>query len=169
MLKSQKSMRTCSYCSRILRDPILLPCGDVICHEHLSEIGVVKANNIKCKACNEEFQIKNNHFESNEDLKKLIESRCYLSEEESSLKKVLEDSMRKFFQIYDEFNQNKSILESDVYDHFQEMRFQVDEQRERLKEKSADINDIDEIYEIGSTIIDQTKKYEAMFLKNLKV
>ena len=115
MLKSQKSKLTCSYCSKILRDPILLPCDDVICREHLSKIGVVKENRIKCKACNEEFEVKNNHFESNEDLKTLVESQSYLSEEESSLKKVLEDSMRQFFEFYDEFNQNKSILESDVY------------------------------------------------------
>ena len=31
--------------------------------------------------------------------------------------------------------QNKSKLESDVFDHYQELRFQIDEHRERLKEK----------------------------------
>ena len=40
-----------------------------------------------------------------ETLKTLVESQSYLSEEESSLKKVLEDSMRQFFESYDEFNQ----------------------------------------------------------------
>ena len=73
MLKSQKSQLTCSYCSRIFKDPILLPCDDSICREHLSERDVVK--------------------------------------------------------------QNKSKLESDVFDLYQEFRFQIDEHRERLKEK----------------------------------
>jgi hypothetical protein len=31
------------------------------------------------------------------------ESKCYLSDEEASLKKGLEESIRKFFQFYDEF------------------------------------------------------------------
>jgi methyl-accepting chemotaxis protein len=161
MFKSKKSQLTCSYCSRIYKDPILLPCEDSICREHIKERDVVKENKIKCKKCNGEFQIKNNHFESNEDLKKLVESRCYLSEEEISLKKVLEESMRKFFEFYDEFVQNKSILETVVYNHFQEMRFQIDEHSERLRETSADIDDI------ALKMIDDTKKYGGMFLKNL--
>jgi hypothetical protein len=161
-----KSQLTCSYCSKIFRDPILLPCGDSICRDHLKDRDVVKANRIKCKKCNDEFQIKDNEFNTINDLntliKTLVESRCYLSAEELSLKKVLEDSMRKFFHFYDEFNQNKSILESNVYDHFQEMRFQIDEHRERLTEKS------DATDEIALAMIDESKKYEEMFLKNLK-
>ena len=161
MFKSKKPQLTCSYCSRIFRDPILLPCEDSICRQHLKERGVVKENKIKCKKCNGEFQIKNNHFESNEDLKKLVESQCYLSDEELGLKKVLEESMQKYFEFYEEFVQNKSILETVVYNHFQEMRFEIDEHREQLKETSAEIDDI------ALAMIDQTKKYEEMFLKNL--
>jgi hypothetical protein len=161
MFKSQKSQFTCSYCSRIFRDPIILPCEDSICREHLKERDIVKANKIKCKKCSEEFGVKDNHFESNEDLKKLVESQCFLSEEELSLKKVLEESMQKYFELYEVFVQNKSILETVVYNHFQEMRFEIDEHREQLKEKSAEIDDI------ALAMIDQTKKYEEMFLKNL--
>ena len=153
-----KSQLTCSYCSRIFRDPILLPCGDSICRDHLKDRDVVKANRIKCKKCNDEFQIKDNEFNTNNDLKTLVESQSYLSEEELDLKKGLEDSMQKFFHFYDEFNQNKSILESNVYDHFQEMRFQIDEHRERLKVRIDDI---------ALAMIDDTKKYEALYLKNL--
>jgi hypothetical protein len=161
MFKSKKSQLTCSFCSKIFKDPILLPCEESICREHLKERDVVKENKIKCKKCNGEFQIKNNHFESNEDLKKLVESQCFLSDEELRLKQDLEVSMRKFFEFYDEFVQNKSILETVVYDHFQEMRFQIDEHSERLRETSADIDDI------ALKMIDDTKKYGVMFLKNL--
>jgi hypothetical protein len=161
MFKSKKPQLTCSYCSRIFRDPILLPCEDSICRQHLKEREIVKANIIKCKKCNGEFQIKDKQFESNEGLKKLVESQCYLSEEELGLKKELEESIKKYFELYEEFAQNKSILETVVYNHFQEMRFEIDEHREQLKEKSAEIDDI------ALAMIDQTKKYEEMFLKNL--
>jgi hypothetical protein len=46
----------------------------------------------------------------------------------------------------------------DVFDHFQEMRFQIDEHRERLKVRIDDI---------ALAMIDDTKKYEALYLKNL--
>jgi hypothetical protein len=159
MLKSQKSQFTCSYCSRIFKDPIILSCDDSICSGHLKESDVVKQNKIKCRTCNEEFEVKGHEFKSNEDLKKLIESLSYLSCEEMSLKKELEASIRKFFEFYDELNQNKSKLESDVFDHFQEMRFQVDEHRERIKEK---------IDEIALEMIDKIKKHEESFSKSLK-
>jgi hypothetical protein len=154
-----KSKLTCSHCSRIYKDPILLPCEHSICREHLSERDVVKANRIKCKTCNEEFQIKDNHFESNETLTQIIESHSYFSGEEKRLKQKLEESIRKFFEFYDEFQQNRTKLDLDVFEHFQELRFQIDEHRERLKER---------IDHIALAMVDQTKKYEAMYLKNIK-
>jgi hypothetical protein len=134
MLKS-KSRCTCSYCTKILKDPILLPCGDCICLEHLSERDVRKVNKIKCKKCNEEYQVKDKEFKSNEALKNQIESQSHLSDEEINLKQELKESIKKFFEFYDAFVQNKTKLDSDVFDHFQEMRFQIDEQRERIKER----------------------------------
>jgi len=82
-----------------------------------------------------------------------------LSEEETSLKQDLEASIRKFFEFYDEFIQNKAILESDLFEHFQELRFQIDEHREKLKEK---------IDRIALRMIDDSKKYEALYLRNIK-
>jgi len=125
----------------------------------LSEKDVLNANKIKCKECNGEFRVKENEFKSNEVLTQLIESQSHLSEEEISLKQELEESIQKFFQFYDEFIQNKTNLDMDVFNHFQEMRFQIDEHREELKKKIDDI---------ALEMIDQTKKNEALYLKNLK-
>jgi hypothetical protein len=156
MLKSQL---TCSYCSKIVIDPILLSCDDSICREHLKERDVVKANRIKCKKCNEEFQLNDDEFRSNKGLRMLVESQSYLSGEEKRLKQKLEESIRKFFEFYDEFQQNRTKLDLDVFEHFQEMRFQIDEHRERIKER---------IDHIALAMIDQTKESEEMFLKNIK-
>jgi hypothetical protein len=154
-----KSQVTCSYCSRIFKDPILLPCGDSICRQHLTERDVIKQNKIKCKACNTEFEVKNNQFKSNEGISKLLESQSYLNETEIKLKHELEASIRKFFEFYDEFVLNKSKLESDVFDHFQEIRFKIDQQREELKKRIDDI---------ALAMIDETKKYQEKYLKELK-
>ncbi len=56
----------------------------------------------------------------------------------------------KCSEFYDEFNQNKTKLNWDVFNHFHEIRFQIEEQRERyfsfdgmesLEDKSNDIED----------------------------
>ncbi len=135
-----KSQLTCSYCSKIYKDPILLPCEDSICREHLSERSVVKQNKVKCKKCNEEFQVNSHEFKPNIELNNnSIESQSYLSEEELSLKKILEQSIREFFQFYDEFSQNRTQLDLDVFDHYQELRFKIDEYREELKKRIDEI------------------------------
>jgi hypothetical protein len=154
-----KSQLTCSYCSKIFKDPILLPCEDSICQEHLSHRDVVEENKIKCAECSQEFQVNDFTFKSNKTLKKLIESQYYLNKEEISLKQNLEESIRIFFEFYDAFIQNKKKLDLDIFEHFQEMRFQIDEHREKLKLR---------IDEIALKMIDETKKSEKIYLKNLK-
>jgi hypothetical protein len=126
---------------------------------HLIEPSVVKENKIKCKDCNEELEVIDDDFRSNKRLKTLVESQSYLSGEELSLKQEIKDKIRKFFELYDELSQNKNKVDSDVFEYFQVMRFQIDEQREKLKER---------VDEIASAMIDDTKKYEKIYLKSLK-
>ena len=57
-----KSSLTCSYCSKILKDPIELPCSHNLCKNHLLEKNIVKENKIKCGECKQDFRIKNNDF-----------------------------------------------------------------------------------------------------------
>ncbi len=136
-----------------------MPCEDSICREHLSERSVVKQNKVKCAKCNGEFQVNDHEFKSNIELNNSIEIQSYLSEEVLSLKKILEQSIREFFQFYDEFTQNRTKLDLDVFDHYQELRFKIDEYREELKKR---------IDKIALAMIDQTKISEEMYLKNLK-
>ncbi len=46
---------------------------------------------------------------------KLVESQFYLIEEETNLKRELKESIKKFLEFYDNFNQNKTQLQSDVF------------------------------------------------------
>jgi hypothetical protein len=113
-----KSQLTCSYCSKIFKDPILLPCDDSICSEHISERDVRKENKIKWNKCKQEFQVRANQFKFNESLTQIIESHSYLNDEEICLKQQLEVSIKTYFEYLDEFIQNKTQLESDVFEFF---------------------------------------------------
>ena len=150
---------TCSYCSKIFKDPIDLPCGDTVCRQHLSERRVVKENRIECNKCKRDFVVKENQFKSNKTFNMFVEYVYHLFEKEKSLKRELEVSVRRFFEFYEEFIQNKSKLELDVFDYFREIRFQIDEHRERLKQQIDDIS-------LG--MINEANKQEETFTKNLK-
>jgi hypothetical protein len=154
-----KSSLTCSYCSKIFKNPIELPCKHHLCKEHLAEKNVANENKIKCGECKQDFDIKGAGFKTIEILMKQIDDHIYLSDEELTLKKQIQYSIRQFFQMYEQFTLNKTTVDLDVHEHFQEIRFQLDEHREELKQK------IDDIY---MKMIDKTKKFEATYLKSLE-
>ena len=149
---------TCSYCSKIFKEPIELPCEDLICKEHLNAREAVQKNQIKCSTCSQEFQVKGNDFKSNKFVQKQLNDQVFLNGKEISLKQKIEESCRVFYQMYDTFSLNMNKLNLDCHNHFQEIRFQLDEHREQLKVK------IDDIY---IEMIDKTKEFEAKYLKNL--
>jgi hypothetical protein len=86
-------------------------------------------------------------------------THSYLNETEIKLKHELEVSIKKLFEFYDEFSQNRTKLDMDVFDHFQEIRFKIDQHREELKKRIDDI---------ALGMIDETKKYQEKYLKELK-
>ncbi len=80
-----------------------------ICREHLSEKNAVNEDKIKSKS-----MIRSLH-EANKER----DSKCYLSEEELSLKKGLDESIRKFFEFDDAFIQTREReqIDTDDFNH----------------------------------------------------
>jgi hypothetical protein len=153
-----KSTLTCSNCSKIFKHPVELPCKHNVCKEHLIEKDVQKLNKIKCVECKQEYHVKDNEFKSVEFLKKLFDDQHYLSDEEISLKQNIEDSIRNYFQLNEEYLFGKTSLDLNCHNHFQELRFQIDEHRENLKAK---------IDKVALEMIDKTKQLEAKYLTSL--
>jgi hypothetical protein len=141
-----------------LQNHIELPCKDSICKEHLVEKQVQKQNEITCKKCHNVFEVKDNEFPFNNIVKQLLDEEAYLTSEEKELKQKLNESIRLFHQMYDDLLLNKNSLDLACHTHFQEIRFQLDEHREKFKEN------IDDIY---MEMIEQTKTFEASYLKSL--
>jgi hypothetical protein len=144
---------TCSCCMKIFKNPVILPCNDSLCEEHLKVPDVLKHNKIKCNICNQVFNLKENDFiRENKLAKSLIEKEVYLDEEESSLKKSLNQSFKAFSILCEQFQQTKDSFELDFHNHFQEVRRKIDLQREELKDK---------IDKVALQMIEQTKIIEA--------
>jgi hypothetical protein len=152
-----KHILTCSNCSKIFRDPIELPCKHSICQEHLTEKKFLNQNKIRCSKCKQDFEVKGSDFKSIELVKKMLENKIYFNEEEIFLKHKIEESIKHFYEMQDKFTLNRNQLDLDSHNHFQEIRFQLDMHREKLKEK------IDDIY---MEMIEKTKEMEASYLKS---
>jgi hypothetical protein len=82
-----KQSLTCSYCSKIYKNPIELPCEDCICREHLKDKKVLDKNKIQCVKCKQEFEVNESDFKSSKFIQRQVEGQVYLSDEEISLRK----------------------------------------------------------------------------------
>jgi hypothetical protein len=152
---SIKSELICTFCSRILSSPIHLPCNcETICAEHLSEPNVVKGKTLKCKSCNQIFEIEDKEFKPNKLAQNLLSKEIYLIGEEKSLKNSLKESIQSFFSLLFQLEQDKSLAILDGYNHFQEIRRKIDLQREELK---------DQIDKISLDMVDRVKAIEAAY------
>jgi hypothetical protein len=143
-----------------------LPCKHSICQEHLKEKEVLKQSKIKCAECKQEFDVKSNEFQSHDALRESLKGQFYLSFEEIYLKNKLKDSIQKKFEIYDQITQSKSKLESDVFDRFQEIKFQIDLHREDTP-KVYDISILTKIVDISLDMIEKTEKHQVLYWQSL--
>ena len=109
-------------------------------------------------SCKQEFQVKGYDFKQATSIQTQLNARIYLNEEEILLKKKIEESIKIFYSMYEDFTSGKNKLDLNCYDHFAEIRRKIDVQREELKEK------IDDIY---FKMIEKIKEVEASYSKSL--
>ena len=104
---SLKLELACSVCKKIYTKPIVLPCGDTICQEHLKEKSVIKQNKFQCKVCSQEFNLNENQLtRPNKLVDNLLEKEMYLNNEEKALKQLIEESFKTLHQL------NENVQES---------------------------------------------------------
>ena len=155
MVNFRKSELQCQLCSKILKDPVNLPCQCTICHGHLKD-GSVKDGLIECVPCGEKFVVKGIQLKVSKYAK--LESEGSLSPVEKAAKSKTQKLHNEFQQLYDKLQQEQTEFELSSYDHFAEIKRRIDLQREELKEK------IDEIY---LAMIRQVEKHQAIYKQKL--
>ena len=136
-----KQAFTCSFCCKILSQPVTLLCGDTICQEHLTEKNAQKEDSIKCKACNEEFILSENKFPVNKMMQNQLSKMLHLTENEKKIKVKMEELFEKMEMLIEECQNTKNELEMANFSCFQEIRRQIDLHYLELKTK------LDQIYE----------------------
>ena len=69
-----KNIFTCNYCDLILKSPVILPCSESICENHVLELieGKDYEDKIKCQFCNDEHEIPKKGFPKDQRTAKLI-------------------------------------------------------------------------------------------------
>ena len=95
---SSKVDYVCSYCPKIFKNPIIIPCFHTICEHHLQETNFLKNKLIKCKICKLDIDLTTYTIKPNKHAKILLEQESYLSEVGKSSKNSLEEDLKKLME-----------------------------------------------------------------------
>jgi len=142
----------CTFCSKLLHKPVLLPCGKTVCKIHTEEIA-----NKKCIFCDKLHQITGDGFPGNELIENLLEIQlnkinfnfCHLTDCKAAL-----DDLNKKFDEKETIRKNKDNL---IYEYFSEITREVDLRRDTL---------IRDIEEYSNEIIEDINKLRQECLES---
>jgi hypothetical protein len=138
-----------------------LPCGDTICEQHLKEEDIYcKCSSIKCKTCQKDLDLDDlkQLIKPNTIVQKLIEHERYLSDIEKSIKKSLEESLSRLFELNKKIQQSKDCFLTDSKNHFQKIMRKIERQRIELRNRIDDMS---------FSLIDEIKLIEQSYAKKM--
>ena len=125
-----KSLMICNICNLMLSNtPITLPCTSSVCSEHLHD-GTAIGGLIRCCECGQEFEVPSKGFPTNKIAFIVLAKDLHLNEKEKTLKHAIQELIQQLERLQLHLNKKYSDLERVSFDHFSELRRQIDLQRE---------------------------------------
>ena len=158
MFNKNKARLVCKQCTKILVNPIHLPCICTICHSHLVEASF-KKDSIKCEACGTEFNAEDVTPKENVLAKLLLVANEHLSSEEKAMKTNMHDLINQYEELFGQFRSELSNVEMASFQKFSEIRRKIDLQRETIKSK---------VDQVALDLIDQANKAEKSYTEHWK-
>jgi len=146
---------TCKYCIDIYQNPVTLTCcGDNICKQHVEEfLSNNQTNKFSCPLCNEENS--NQSLKVNKFMQKMVKTELHKFKINFKHKETLENLKIEIERLAGLLNDPENF----IYEEMNELKRQVDLDREELKSK---------IDELADDIIQQLESYEQKFKTECK-
>jgi hypothetical protein len=148
---------TCEICNKYYLNPIILPCGDNVCEEHVKQKTKITDNQEKeyqCELCQSKHKLPTVGFIINKSFIQMMNKNLHLNEKTKTAIKKIDD--------LDSLNKEIDLIVKDpehfIFNYFSEEKNKIDLKRETL---FANINDISE------EMINEIKKLEIESKSNL--
>lgn len=123
------SILECSICSKILKHPVMLPCGCTICKNHENDERV-----ISCLKCQIEHEIPLQGFPTNSMAVKLLEFKL-TSDDLASEHKVAIESLNDVKKLVEEIKRIRDHPDLELNNKVAELKNRIDSRREEAKKE----------------------------------
>ena len=158
-IRSDSDALMCTSCKKMLKIPVILPCGHTICKHHVDEAANNnETNHIRCDICLESYEIPANGFVRVRALEIQLENKPNLGQQLLSDFNLARDTCESFGEFLEEFNRIKSDPELKIHTVISDLKNKVDLKREEMKQ---------EIDKKALTIIERLDEFERECKANL--
>ena len=149
-----KEKLTCNYCNEIYKQPVTLACGDTICIEHIDKIiSSDSAKKLISPICNQE-NVNQNHS-ANKLVEALLQIEIHKFELDPKYELIFNNLKREIQNLEKILNDPENY----IYEEINELKRQVDLDRENLKS---------EIDNLADELIKKLESYDAMLKAEYK-
>ena len=161
-LNQMKSMFDCKICSGLLKDPVVIPCGNTVCIAHTRD---VLNNSFACKCCKQEHSVSKDGFVISKFIQKQLEIQLNLIPNNQICAEYMKQEEVK--EDLDELKKFEQDSETFIYNYFEELKRQVDLRREDLKSKIENYSNdlIESINELRNKHCQLTKQENILKTK----
>jgi WD40 repeat protein len=152
MSKNNRSAFICDFvgCNKYFKEPITLPCGDMICKEHLNYPGTT----FKCTICDEELKIPVEGLRINKKINALMIDNSHLTEQQREVKDLF-DQLERLIENFHKSNLAHPQLY--IHEYFSAIRNKIDLHRDQM---------IDSIHKRSEELLNKLKEMEQECYQN---
>jgi predicted RNA-binding Zn-ribbon protein involved in translation (DUF1610 family) len=139
-------------CEKYLKEPITLPCGDMVCREHVSDT----ATSFKCPDCEEEFIVPEEGFRINRKVNAILKNNSHLTGKHREVKGLFDH----LEQLIDDFQKsNLAHPQLFIHEYFAAIENKIDLHRDQM---------IDSIHKRSEELLNKLKMIEKECYENEK-
>lgn len=156
----------CSICRLILSEPVVLPCGEFICHEHV--VNNIE-NHVFCVECdtNHEYTLENCSFPRVRALEKILATQIDKFDFGKRYSRAYK-SCKKLEQALFDFEKLLADPYNHIYEVVNELRNEVEIKRENMKLLLTEASEKDGVDKQAEALISEINGYENECRTNLK-
>ena len=150
-----KENLTCKYCNKVYNEPITLTCcGESMCKQHINELlSIDDSNTFLCPFCDN--QNSNQNFIASKIIQNLLDMEAHKFAIDPKYERVLNNFKKEILNFETILNEPENF----IYEEFNELKRQVDLDREKSK------NEIDRL---ADGLIEQLEAFEKQFKTEYK-
>ena len=156
MSKIENSEYICTFsgCKKYFKEPINLPCGHIVCKQHLNKL----EKTFKCPKCDKEAVIPEGGFKINLKMDEALKNESHLTGLHKQVKEKFDQLEKVIDNFYEKHLDRPQLF---IHEFFAEIRNKIDIKREIFISRNLELN-LESIHKRSDEFLSKLKQLNKL-------